>query len=286
MDQAKTTLLRLIMDHDKAYSGKIKHGHLVKYMFFSQHEARGLQGPKTAYEELHDSAPAYTNEQVRTVLARFGLPGENVFKSLDDLSGGEKARIALSKMLMSGANLLLFDEPTNHLDIPAKEALEEALMSFEGTVIVISHDRKFIDNFANKIFYIENNDIKVCHGNYSYYKYIKEKEQKQNELIMLRQQQEKQVKEKYKPLKTVLDNKKLSPKAIEKLIIKLEKDIINTEDNIKTIEEKLANPEFYQKAPDEFVKESETLDAKKLELEQLNDEWCELIEMQEEHANN
>lgn len=279
----KTTLMRIIMELDKSYSGKVKPGHMVNIMYFSQHEARALSGDKNVFESLHDSAPSYTNEQVRTILGRFGITGDSVFKTLSGLSGGEKARIALSKMLMAGANFLLFDEPTNHLDISAKEALEQAITGFEGTVIVISHDRQFIDNFATKIFTIENKNISVCHGNYSHYKYMKERETQTLQAIEAvevkktekvpkvhkRQDQQGQTKE-----------KSLSPKALEKQIIKTENDIITLEEEITSLEKKLADTEFYQQAPDEFVKCSSKLDNLKADLEFLNDKWCELIEMQ------
>lgn len=277
----KTTLMRIIMGLDKNYTGKVKPGHLVDIMYFSQHEARALSGDKSVFESLHDSAPSYTNEQVRTILGRFGITGDNVFKTLSGLSGGEKARIALSKMLMAGANFLLFDEPTNHLDISAKEALEQAINDFEGTVIVISHDRKFIDNIATKIFAIENKDISVCMGNYSYYKYIKDKENnllQNQEAVLERKTDRTSGIIKHQECQSSSKDKALSPKMIEKLIIKTEKDIINIEEEITNLEQKLEDTTFYQQSPEEFVKCSSKLDALKAELELLNDKWCDLIE--------
>ncbi|MEW5821734.1 MAG: ABC-F family ATP-binding cassette domain-containing protein [Cyanobacteriota bacterium] len=278
----KTTLFKMILGLDNDYKGKIKHGYLVNCMYFSQHEARGLSGTKTAFEELHDSAPAYTNEQVRATLGRFGISGDNAFKTLDDLSGGEKARIALSKMLMAGANLLLFDEPTNHLDIPAKEALEEAINNFEGTVIVISHDRKFIDNFVSKIFIIENKSIKVHYGDYSDYKYKLNKLSQQEKTSANSQKAYNKKEITTRKTCTIVDNpKKLSPKAIEKQINKVEKEIIQIEEEIKIIEDKLANPDYFQNSPDEFIKSSEELNILKEKLNNYNDNWYELIEIQE-----
>lgn len=278
----KTTLMRIILELDKDYKGKVKPGHLVKPIYFSQHEARGLSGSKTAYDELHDSAPAYTNEQVRSILGRLGITGDNVFKSLDDLSGGEKARLALAKMLMAGANFLLFDEPTNHLDIPAKEALEEAITSFEGTVMVISHDRKFIDNFANKIFIIENKNISVYPGNYSDYKYKKDRESHTIQAVEVKQKHQKiSAKPDLHSLKTQELPKKLSPKAVEKQTAKIENEIIALEEKIELLETKLADPDLYRQNADEFMSCSQELDEARSKLEQLNNNWLELLEMQE-----
>lgn len=269
----KTTLLRIIMQLDADFKGKIRLGHLVKAIYFNQHEARSLSGPKKAFDELHDSAPACTNEQIRTTLARFGIIGDNVFKTLDDLSGGEKARLALSKMLLSGANFLIFDEPTNHLDIPAKEALEHALNSFEGTIIVVSHDRTFIDNFANKIFEIENKLISVYPGNYSYYKFKKEKDSQQIVSANREKPAHKKDQNNKQVVKTDNLHKELSPMAREKKILKIEKAIILTEEEINELEQQLADPDFYNQSPEEFVKISEKADSLRIILNQLNEEW-------------
>jgi ATP-binding cassette subfamily F protein 3 len=276
----KTTLLRVIMELDKDYKGKLKFGQLVKPMYFNQHEARSLSGAKTVFEELHDSAPSCTNEHIRTILGRFGITGDNVLKCLDDLSGGEKARLALAKMLTAGANFLIFDEPTNHLDIPAKEALEQALTQFEGTVIVVTHDRKLIDNFANKILEIENQNITVYPGNYSYYRLKKEKEEVEKDYTVNNACQKEKKSELKKEIKDKI--KKKSPKNIEKEIAKKEKDIMEMEEKVGQLEERLAKPEFYQSSPDEFVKLSEELELMKEKLCIYNEEWETLIDLLEE----
>lgn len=269
----KTTLLRIIMGLDKDFTGKVRQGYLVNPVYFNQHEARSLSGSETVFNELHNSAPTYTNEQVRSTLARFGITGENVFKTLNDLSGGEKARLALAKILMSGANLLLFDEPTNHLDIPAKEALENALEDFEGTVIAVSHDRKFFDNFANKIFEIDNKNINCYLGNYSYYKYKKEKDF----CVTSNQQttQKNQIKSKEIVDKS-LYQKKHSPKSMEKQLTKIESEILTTEELINKVELDLSKEGFYQNAPEEFMRKSEDLDKLKQNLEKLYQDYYKL----------
>jgi ATP-binding cassette subfamily F protein 3 len=136
-------------------------------------------------QTIHDEVPDWKNEEVRTLLGRFLFSGETVFKKVESLSGGEKARLALAKMLLRPANLLILDEPTNHLDIPAKEMLEEAIQNYDGTVIIVSHDRYFISQVANKIVEIRDGEFRTYLGDYHYYldKIAEEKEQAKQEAI-------------------------------------------------------------------------------------------------------
>jgi ATP-binding cassette, subfamily F, member 3 len=176
----KSTLLRLIMDMEQPTEGVVKLGeHNVIPGYFEQNQAEALDLEKTVMETIHDEVPDWKNEDVRTLLGRFLFSGDTVFKNVAALSGGEKARLALAKMLLCPANLLILDEPTNHLDIPAKEMLEEALQNYDGTAIIVSHDRYFISQVANKIVEIRDGEFRVYLGNYHYYleKIAEEKEQ-------------------------------------------------------------------------------------------------------------
>ncbi|NEO38630.1 MAG: ABC-F family ATP-binding cassette domain-containing protein [Moorea sp. SIOASIH] len=176
----KSTLLRMIMGMEKPTEGIVGLGkHNVIPGYFEQNQAEALELSKTVMETIHDEVPDWKNQEVRTLLGRFLFSGDTVYKKVESLSGGEKARLALAKMLLSPANLLILDEPTNHLDIPAKEMLEEALAGYDGTVIIVSHDRYFISKVANKIVEIRDGEFCTYLGDYHYYleKIAQEKEE-------------------------------------------------------------------------------------------------------------
>jgi ATP-binding cassette subfamily F protein 3 len=178
----KSTLLHLIMGMELPTDGLVKLGdHNVIPNYFEQNQAEALDLSKTVMDTIHDEVPDWTNEEVRTLLGQFLFSGDMVFKTVEALSGGEKARLALAKMLLIPANLLILDEPTNHLDIPAKEMLEEALQNYAGTVLIVSHDRYFISQVANKIVEIHEGELRLYRGDYQYYleKIAEEKEKEQ-----------------------------------------------------------------------------------------------------------
>lgn len=176
----KSTLLRMIAGLETPTEGSVELGeHNVIPGYFEQNQAEALDLQKTVMETIHDEVPDWKNEEVRTLLGRFLFSGDTVFKPVAALSGGEKARLALAKMLLCPVNLLMLDEPTNHLDIPAKEMLESAIQNYDGTVIVVSHDRYFISQVANKIVEIRDGEFRVYLGDYNYYleKIAQEKEE-------------------------------------------------------------------------------------------------------------
>jgi ATP-binding cassette subfamily F protein 3 len=182
----KSTLLHLMMGMEQPTEGTVELGnHNVIPGYFEQNQAEALDLRRTVMETIHDEVPEWKNEEVRTLLGRFLFSGETVFKKVEALSGGEKARLALAKMLLRPANLLILDEPTNHLDIPAKEMLEEAIQNYDGTVIIVSHDRYFISQVANKIVEIREGEFYPYLGDYHYYldKIAEEKEQARLEAI-------------------------------------------------------------------------------------------------------
>ena len=150
--------------------------HNVLPAYFEQNQAEALDLEKTLYDTIADEVPQWKTEEVRGLLGKFLFSGDNAYKKVGSLSGGEKARVALAKMLLGANNFLILDEPTNHLDIPAKETLEDALKHFDGTVIVVSHDRYFISQVATKIVEIQDGQLVLYHGNYNYYLEVKAKQ--------------------------------------------------------------------------------------------------------------
>ena len=176
----KSSLLRLIVGEDEPLEGEIVLGHNVLPSYFAQNQADALDLNKSVMNTIHDEAPQLKDEEVRTMLGQFLFSNDTVFKSVEALSGGEKGRLALAKMLLRKANLLILDEPTNHLDIPAKETLENALKDYDGTVLVVSHDRYFIRQIATKVVDIRDGEFHVYAGYDEYYEktHVKPKKQK------------------------------------------------------------------------------------------------------------
>lgn len=173
----KSTLLRLVMGTESPDDGSARLGeHNVIAGYFEQNQAEALDLQKTVINTLFEAVPDWTQTQVRSLLGSFCFSNDAVFKEVGKLSGGEKARLALALMLLTPCNLLVLDEPTNHLDIPAKQMLEEALMEYEGAVLVVSHDRYFISRVANKIVELRDGELVVYRGDYAYYQQKKAEE--------------------------------------------------------------------------------------------------------------
>ena len=164
----KSTLFKILVDKCKADFGDFRLGARIKIGYFDQIQT-GLTDTKTVMDEIWDEYPKMTQTQVRTALGSFLFKGEEVFKKIGSLSGGEKARVALLKLMLSGCNFLLLDEPTNHLDIGAREALEQALLGYKGTLFVISHDRYLINKLAGTIYTLTENGAEKFDGNYDDY---------------------------------------------------------------------------------------------------------------------
>ena len=164
----KTTILKIINDLVKADAGTIRLGTNVEIGYYDQaHQV--LHAEKTIFEELQDDYPSMTNTEIRNILAAFLFTDDDVFKQISKLSGGERGRVSLAKLMLSDANLLILDEPTNHLDIDSKEILERAVNHFEGTVLYVSHDRYFINRTATRILDLTQKQLVNYIGNYDYY---------------------------------------------------------------------------------------------------------------------
>jgi ATP-binding cassette subfamily F protein 3 len=166
--RGKSTVLRIVAGTEPI-EGKRRLGHNVSFTFYAQHQLESLNVTHNLIEELKYANPTKTETELRTVLGCFLFTGDDVFKKIKVLSGGEKSRVALAKVLLSQANFLLLDEPTNHLDMQSVNILIQALQQYEGSYIVVSHDRYFVENIANKIWYIEDHEIKEYPGTYEEY---------------------------------------------------------------------------------------------------------------------
>ncbi|GAP95583.1 ABC-F family ATP-binding cassette domain-containing protein [Leptolyngbya sp. NIES-2104] len=210
----KSTLLHLMTGSEQPTEGTVKLGdHNVIPSYFEQNQAEALDLNKTVIDTIHDEVPDWKNEEVRTHLGRFLFSGDTVFKKVESLSGGEKARLALAKMLLQPANLLILDEPTNHLDIPAKEMLEEAIQNYDGSVVIVSHDRYFISQTANKIVEIRDGELRLYRGDYHYYLDKTAEEREKAKLAAIEAEKAEKVAEKRAKQKTKEKEKKAQKSA-------------------------------------------------------------------------
>ncbi len=239
----KSTILKIINDIIPASAGTIRLGTNVEIGYYDQ-DHHVLHNEKTLFEEVSDEYPDMTNTEIRNVLAAFLFTGDDVFKRISELSGGEKGRVSLAKLMLGNANFLILDEPTNHLDIQSKEILETALNNYEGTVLYVSHDRYFINKTATRILDLTNQQLLNYIGNYDYY--LEKKEAVETALLQVKTE---------KPLeKTIVSETKAdwkSQKEEQAKLRKRENDLKKCEDEIavletkqKELEDKMSLPEI------------------------------------------
>lgn len=257
----KTTLFKIILSRLEAKSGSVKLGSNVVIGYYDQ-EQSDLNLNKTIFDEISDSYPDLTITQIRNVLAAFVFTGDDVFKTIGSLSGGEKGRVALAKIMLSNANFLILDEPTNHLDINSKEILEQAIQGYTGTVLYISHDRYFINSTASKIVELNKDKATIYLGNYDYYT----EKLKENEIVKTEEV-------KYVETETKLDWKKqkeiqAQQRKKDNQIKKIENEIEETENKIEELDNLLATEEVYTNSmrSREIYEEKESLEEKLMEL--------------------
>jgi ATP-binding cassette subfamily F protein 3 len=238
--KGKSTLLRIIAE-DEPIDGERTLGYNVIKAFYAQHQLESLRVDNEILEELLQAGSKKTEQELRNVLGCFLFSDEDVYKKIKVLSGGEKSRVALAKTLITEANFLLLDEPTNHLDFVSENILIQALQQYAGSFIVVSHNRHFVANVANKIWYIEDKQIKEYPGTYEEYEYWRKK----NELAAT--PEPKKVEKKPEPVKkapnTPSDDAKR--KTLEKDLRKVEEKIEVLENKKKALESEMAKPEVY-----------------------------------------
>lgn len=277
--KGKSTLLRIIANDEKV-QGKISNGHNVNMAFYAQHQLESLGIDNEILEELKQHGSEKSEQELRSVLGCFLFSDEDVFKKIKVLSGGEKSRVALAKTLISEANFLLLDEPTNHLDMQSVNILIQALQQYQGTYIVVSHDRYFVSQIANKIWYIEDQEIKEYPGTY-------------DEYLWWRSQNEATDDSKSETPKKEADKPKSNQKAPEKRqndneirklktdLEKIEEQVTAAELKIKEIEAQLVDPDIFSQ--EDLLKETNTnYEKHKNQLAELNERWEEVAMKLEE----
>jgi len=270
--KGKSTLLRIVAGTESV-EGERTMGYNVIQAFFAQHQLESLHVENEILEELKQAGSGKTEQELRGVLGCFLFSDEDQFKKIKVLSGGEKSRVALAKTLISEANFLLLDEPTNHLDFISENILIQALQQYAGSFIVVSHNRYFVSQIANKIWYIENKQIKEYPGTYEEYEYWRKKNESAEPPV---KKIETPAPKKVESVRsTNPDDKKL--KAFQKELRQLEEKIESLEVQKKKIEEEMAKPEVYS----DFEKLKRTQDSfnnVNTELEQVTERWSELVE--------
>ena len=264
----KSTMIKILAGRLEASGGTFEYGHNVKLGYYDQ-EQEELNESKTVLDELWDANENLTNTQIRNVLAMFLFQGEDVFKPISKLSGGEKGRVSLAKLMLSDSNLLILDEPTNHLDINSREALEDALLGFDGTILAVSHDRYFIDKMASRILEFENKSLRDIDGNYSFYLNYKSKPEKYGASEI----QEKASAAKQEFLES--KEEKARQRRLEKQLTDTENEIITSEERLKKIDEEMlhANEDCDHVKLMQLHDEQQTLTKR---LEELYELWEEL----------
>ncbi|MBE6052612.1 MAG: ABC-F family ATP-binding cassette domain-containing protein [Clostridium sartagoforme] len=266
--RGKTTLLKIILNSINPDTGKTILGTNVNVGYYDQ-EQSDLNLDKTIIDEVWDEFPTLTTSKLRGVLASFLFTGDDVFKVINTLSGGEKCRINLLKLMLSKSNLLLLDEPTNHLDIMSREALEEALLTYDGTILVISHDRYFLNKVINRILELKEDGVKEYLGNYSYYQ---EKKTNPNRFEILEELANGKTKTQLKEEKKKKKEQEKEEKALKLRIKKIEEDIAKNEDTLLSLQEQLCIEEVYSN-PIESERVSKEIKKLEDEISSLYEEW-------------
>lgn len=268
----KSTLFKIIMNELEPIQGEVKFGTNVNTAYFHQ-EQKTLNLDNTVIDEIWDANPHLTQTEVRNMLGAFLFENEDVFKRISSLSGGERARVAILKLILSQSNFLLLDEPTNHLDIDSKEVLEEALVNYTGTIFTISHDRYFLNKVVDKILVLDENGVTEYLGNYDYYIEKKRQLSEMNKEENTATKTKTQLKEEKRKEKEQREIERRSKNKIKKL----EDDIEQTEKKIAGLDMMLCQEEIYsnpEKSKEVNLEKSELED----KLASLYEKWEQILE--------
>ena len=251
----KSTLARIIAGSEKINKGKVKPGHLVDIKLYAQHQAEELDGSKTVLEIMEEASKGEIVKTLRTVLGGFLFRGDDVFKKVGVLSGGEKSRLALAKMLIEPSNFLILDEPTNHLDMLSKDVLMNALQKYTGTVLIVSHDRQFLDGIIDQVIEVKDRKLKTYVGNCS--DYLKAKEAEQEQIDASKEKKETKENKTSNGREKYISNyeQKQKKKELNKLIMPVKRKISEIEEEVarfeqrkKELEDEMSREDFYKDA--------------------------------------
>ena len=267
----KSTLFKIIMNEIAPLSGNIKFGTNVNVSYFHQ-EQKTLTLDNTIIDEIWEDNKHLTQTDLRSMLGAFLFEGEEVFKKISTLSGGERARVAILKLILSNANLLLLDEPTNHLDIDSKEVLEEALSGYTGTIFTISHDRYFLNTVVDKVLVLDENGITEYLGNYDYYIEKKKQVQEMNNVEVIEEKTKTQLKEEKKKEREQREAEKKNRVKRQNI----EKEIEETEAKIEEMDILLCQEEVYSN-PEKSKDVSQQKASLEEKLSALYEEWESLM---------
>ncbi|HKI36584.1 MAG TPA: ABC-F family ATP-binding cassette domain-containing protein [Gemmataceae bacterium] len=266
----KTTLLRILMGDEEPTSGEVRRGHLVDFGYLDQH-LKGLPEDQPLLKAVWpEPDPEIDEPRMRSLLGRFGLTGDQVYQQVGKLSGGERSRGALARLVALGVNVLVLDEPTNHLDIWACDALERALLEFEGTVVVVSHDRYFLNRVVDLLVVLGDGRAQVIHGNYDTYERMRAVQAE-----MQPPKKEEKPRESSRAAEKPAKRKRRFPYRRTE---EIEADIAATETRLRALEEQMASPELYRDG-DKVKETTKAFEETKAELAQLYEHWEEAVEL-------
>jgi len=272
--KGKSTMLRII-DGSEPHDGEVKEGYNVEKSFFAQHQLESLGQENTILGELLQAGTSKTEQELRSVLGCFLFGSEAVEKKIKVLSGGEKSRVALAKTLIMESNFLLLDEPTNHLDIQSVNTLVDALNNYEGSFVVVSHNRDFISRVANKVWYIEDHLLKEYLGTYEEFTWWRKKQEESKQAAVENNSSSKKETKKPRNDKEFKEAEKLQ-KKIKAEIAKVEEEIEKLDAQKKELEEQMSDPKVYANL-DVLAEKTADFESLKIKEQELNDRWEELV---------
>jgi ATP-binding cassette subfamily F protein 3 len=268
----KTTLLRILMGDEEPTAGEVKRGHLIEFGYLDQH-LKALPDDQPVLKAVWpEPDPEVDEPRMRSLLGRFGLTGDQVYQPVGKLSGGERSRAALARLVALGVNVLVLDEPTNHLDIWACDALEQALLEFEGTVIVVSHDRYFLNRVVDLLIVLDDGRAQVIHGNYDTYERMRALQAEQGS-----QRQRGEEKPRESP-RTAAKPTKRKRRFPYRKTEEIEADIAATETRLRELEQQMASPDLYRDG-DKVKEATKAFEETKAKLAQFYEHWEEAVEL-------